>query len=60
MPFQSPVALTVPQAARLLGVGRNTLYDAVSRGDVPHIRIGRRILIPNAALEAFLNCEVAA
>lgn len=55
-----PVVHTVPAAARLFGVGRNTLYDAVKRGEVPHIRIGRRILIPNSALEAFLSCEVAA
>lgn len=52
------LAHTVPAAARLLGVGRNTLYDAVKRGEIPHIRIGRRILIPTSALEAFLRCGV--
>ena len=59
MTTDEPVALTVPATARMLRVGRNTLYDAVKRGEVPHIRIGRRILIPVAGLEAFLKGEAA-
>jgi excisionase family DNA binding protein len=49
------LALTVPEAARRLGVGRNTLYNAVKRKEVPHIRIGRRVLIPTSALADFLR-----
>ncbi len=51
--------LTIPEAAKRLGVGRNTLYDAVKRNEVPHIRIGRRVLVPLAALERFLSGEAA-
>jgi excisionase family DNA binding protein len=53
MPEQSPV-LTVEEAAELLGLSRSTAYDAVRTGDLPSIRIGRRILIPRARLEALL------
>ena len=60
MSNSQPVTHTVPAAARLLGVGRNTLYDAVKRGEITHVRIGRRILIPNSALDAFLSCGVPA
>ena len=47
--------LTVEQAGRLLGVGRNLAYEAVARGDIPSVRIGRRILVPRAALMAMLE-----
>lgn len=59
MSEKHPLALTVPDAARQLGVGRNTLYNAVKRKEVPHIRIGRRLLIPWSALESFLASPVA-
>jgi hypothetical protein len=46
--------LTVPEAARLLGIGRNLAYDIASRdgeiAGVPVIRVGRRLLIPLARL----------
>jgi excisionase family DNA binding protein len=42
--------MKVPEAAKLLGIGRNTAYEAVKRGELPVIRIGRRILICVQAL----------
>ena len=41
-----PATLPVPTVAQLLGVGRSTLYDAIKRGEIPHITIGARVLIP--------------
>lgn len=46
--------LTVEEAARLLGIGRNAAYEAVHRGEIPHLRIGRRLLVPRAAMERLL------
>ena len=47
---------TIPEAARVLGIGRNAAYDAVKRGDLPVIRFGpKRFLIPCAALQRFLE-----
>ena len=43
-----------PAAARLLGISRTTVYAAARRGDIPTLRIGRRILVPRAALERLL------
>ena len=37
---------TVPEAGRLLGLGRNAAYDAAKRGDIPTLRIGRLLLVP--------------
>lgn len=47
--------LTVPEAARLLRIGRDAAYAAVDRGDVPSFRLGRRIVVPTAKLLAMLG-----
>lgn len=52
---QDRQTLTVEEAAARLGIGRNAAYDAVNRGDIPHIRIGRRIVIPKAALDRLMQ-----
>jgi excisionase family DNA binding protein len=42
---------TVEEVAELLGVSRALAYEAVRRGEVPSLRIGRRILVPRIAIE---------
>jgi excisionase family DNA binding protein len=49
------LTMTVEEAAVVIGISRATAYDAVSRGEIPCIRIGRRILIPRVALERLLD-----
>jgi excisionase family DNA binding protein len=46
--------LTVEQAAAALGIGRSLAYEAVRRGEIPTLRIGKRLLVPRAALEQLL------
>ena len=48
-----------PDAGQMLGLGRNATYDAVVRGEIPVLRIGRRILVPRKALERLVNGEAA-
>jgi excisionase family DNA binding protein len=43
--------ISVPEAGRWLGLGRNASYEAARRGDIPTIRIGRLIRVPVVALE---------
>jgi excisionase family DNA binding protein len=58
--------LTVPQVALLLGIGRNSAYEAVHRGDIPSMRFGRRIVVPidalgeqvSRAIRKSRNCDV--
>jgi excisionase family DNA binding protein len=45
-----PEVLTAREAAAILRVGRNQLYQAVARGEVGAVRIGRSIRIPRQAL----------
>jgi excisionase family DNA binding protein len=46
---------TVEEAAAVLGISRASGYDGVNNGDIPSIRIGRRILVPKAALARLLE-----
>jgi excisionase family DNA binding protein len=47
--------LSVKEAAVLLGIAPHTVYDAVNRGELPVICIGRRKLVPTAALMAMVG-----
>jgi excisionase family DNA binding protein len=47
--------LTVHEAAELLGVAASSYYAAARRGEVPAIRVGRRLIVPGAALERWLE-----
>jgi excisionase family DNA binding protein len=59
LPSEPPVRLTmsVEEAAIVLGISRTFAYEAVARGEIPCIRIGRRILIPKMALEKMVSGE---
>ena len=52
-----PLTCSVPEAARLLGVSRGVGYEAARSGDLPTIRLGRRLLVPRAALDRMLGIE---
>ena len=43
-----------PDTGRILGIGRNAVYAAAERGDIPTIRIGGRLLVLKAALDRML------
>ena len=49
------LTLTVDEAARCLGIGRNSAYEAIARGEIPAVKIGKRLLVPRAALEKMLS-----
>jgi len=49
--------VTITEAAKALGIGRNAGYQAAHRGEIPTIKIGKRILVPIAALDRLLHRE---
>ena len=51
------LVLTVAEAAKLLCISRNLAYELVAQGCIPHIRLGRRILIPRQGLEDWIARE---
>ncbi len=46
---------SVEEAAKILGIGRSAAYQAVRTGEIPAIRIGKRLLVPVQALEQLLS-----
>jgi excisionase family DNA binding protein len=48
---------TIEDAAKRLNIGINQAYEAARHGQLPAIRMGRRWLIPTAALERMLHGE---
>jgi excisionase family DNA binding protein len=48
------LALSVTEVAKMLGLGRTSVYEAVRSKEIPSVRIGTRILIPKAAVEEML------
>jgi excisionase family DNA binding protein len=56
-----PLAVSPGEAARLSGLGRTTIYNALGSGALKSIKIGKRRLITIEALRAWLLAhEVAA
>ena len=51
--------LSIEEAAAELGIGRNGAYEAARAGQLPTIKIGRRLLVPRAALDRLLSGEAA-
>jgi excisionase family DNA binding protein len=52
------LTVTVSEAAKILGVSRMTAYTAVREGTIPSLKIGRRVLVPRAALERLLDAKI--
>ena len=49
------LSLAVMEAAAVLGISRTLAYELVARGELPSLRMGRRIVVPKRALEALLE-----
>jgi excisionase family DNA binding protein len=47
--------LSIDEAAHALGIGRSLTYDLISRGGLRTVRVGRRRLIPAAAVAELIT-----
>ncbi len=54
-----PPTISVERAGELLGVSRRSAYRAASRGQIPTVRIGRRLLVPTQRLLDMLGMASA-
>jgi excisionase family DNA binding protein len=50
--------ISVERAGELLGVSRASAYESVRRGEIPAIRLGKRLVVPTAALRRMLGLDV--
>jgi excisionase family DNA binding protein len=54
-PDRVTLTMSVPEAADLLGISRAFAYVLVARGDLPGLRLGRRVVVPRRALEQLIE-----
>lgn len=62
-PTAAPAAtLSVPEAGRLLGIGKSLAYDLARRDEFPVriLRLGQRMRVSRVELDRYLAGEVAA
>jgi excisionase family DNA binding protein len=50
-----PLAVSIPEAARLLGIGRTLAYDLARQGDLPTFELGGRKLVPVDGLRRLIE-----
>ena len=67
MPTTAPIdaligrtTCTVEESAEILGISRKLAYQAAATGEIPTLRIGRRLLVPVPKLIAMLGGDTAA
>lgn len=53
--WRSRSTVTVEEVAPILGVGRSTAYILARTGEIPTLRLGRRFVVPVAALRRMLG-----
>jgi excisionase family DNA binding protein len=46
---------TIPGACEVLGIGRSMVFELIKSGKLRSVKVGRRRLIPQAALEDFIH-----
>lgn len=49
-----PDILTVMEASEVSRIGRTTMYKFIKSGQIKHLKIGKKILIPRVYLQDFL------
>lgn len=58
-PDSTRLLLTVPEAARRLGIGRTLMYELISTGQIASVHVGRLRRIRPADLAAYANSLAA-
>ena len=53
------LVLSVAEAAELLGISRALAYELAARGELPTLRLGRRIVVPRVALLSLVGISPA-
>ena len=49
---------SVDETAEQLGISRAHAYELIARREIPHLRLGRRIVVPVHALDELLDRAV--
>jgi excisionase family DNA binding protein len=49
-----PLAVRIPDAVRMTGIGRSKLYELIASGELETVKIGRCTLVPMVSLRQLL------
>jgi excisionase family DNA binding protein len=52
---QTPLLLSIKQAAQALSLSERTVWTLVQTRELPHVRVGRRLLFSRMALESWID-----
>ncbi len=52
---EDKLTMTVDEVASVLGISRGLAYEKCRTGEIPTVRIGRRLLVSRRALERMLD-----
>lgn len=50
-------AYSADEFREIIGMSRNGIYAGIRRGEIPSVRIGRRVLIPASAVEEMFGSQ---
>jgi hypothetical protein len=53
--WRNKSTVTIEEGAPIIGVSRGPAYAAARTGEIPTLRIGKRLLVPVAALRRLLG-----
>ncbi len=57
--MDTPLVLTIAEAAKLLSCCERTIRRAIKTGRIPHLRVyGRKVVVPRAALDRLLAGDI--
>lgn len=59
VPTGQPLVVPVKTAAEMVGMGKTKFWELIWAGQIPHIRIGRWVGVPVAALEKWVQQNTA-
>ncbi|MES1975597.1 MAG: helix-turn-helix domain-containing protein [Pseudomonadota bacterium] len=54
-PAVEPIAIRIPEACRMIGIGRSKLYELITSGEIETIKIGVSRLVLVASLARFVD-----
>lgn len=52
---QEPLAMRIPEACRIMGIGRSKLYELIGAGELNIVKVGAITLIPMDSLRQFID-----
>ena len=55
VPTTPPVTMTIKEAAAFLGLSLSATYEAAARGEIPTMKIGRRVLVKREQLVSMVT-----